>query len=166
MTLKMVISSTMVLLSLLTILLLVVLLVPLNIWGTSSLAAQQVVKPPVTGIVTVLEDEVTELPNQRISWSTYWKLCWQPYSGAAFYELQAVTMEGISPKLHRLTDHCFRLQAATNENLNSQGLLNRELMLSLIAAQLSYRLRAVLDDSQVSEWSVTMPVGEVSNFDP
>jgi hypothetical protein len=42
----------------------------------------QVVQPPVTGLVATLEDEMHDLPNARIAWSTYWKLCWSAYPGA------------------------------------------------------------------------------------
>jgi hypothetical protein len=122
--------------------------------------APQVVKSPVTGLLATLEDEVKELPKQRIAWSTYWKLCWQPYPGAVAYELQGVSSEGTSPKLKRLSDTCFRLQAATNENHKSLGFVQRELTLATHAVQLGFRVRAVLDGNRVSEWSPPMPVGK------
>ncbi|AFZ25618.1 hypothetical protein Cylst_3471 [Cylindrospermum stagnale PCC 7417] len=119
----------------------------------------QVVQPPVTGLVSTLSDEVKELPTQLINWSTYWQLCWEPYPEAKEYELQTVLMEGKSPKLQRQSDRCFRIQAASNENQKSQGLLNRELILLTHQIQLGYRVRAVLDDNRVSEWSPVMAVG-------
>jgi hypothetical protein len=131
----------------------------------SSLAADisanqpEVVQPPVTGLVSTLSDEVEELPAQLIRWSTYWQLCWQPYPEAKEYELQAVLMQGKSPKLQRQSDRCFRIQAASNENQKSQGLLNRELILLMHKIQLGYRVRAVLDNNRVSEWSQVMAVG-------
>jgi hypothetical protein len=151
----------------------------LSIDGRSSIAAQkvgqpgfinpvnaditsnqlQVVQPPVTGLISTLSDEVKELPTQLIRWSTYWQLCWQPYPQAKEYELQAVLMEGKSPKLQRQSDRCFRIQAASNENQKSQGLLNRELILLIHKIQLGYRVRAVLDDNRVSEWSQIMAAG-------
>lgn len=121
--------------------------------------AQQVVAPPVGEIVATLEDEVRELPSKRIAWSTYWKLCWQSYPGAKAYELQPLTSEGASPKLRRQSDRCFRLQAAAGQNHKSQGLFNRKAILSLQASQLAYRVRAVLDDNFVSEWSPDIAVG-------
>ncbi|MFN6566186.1 hypothetical protein [Dendronalium sp. ChiSLP03b] len=137
---------------------------------SSSIAAQQVgheitsnqpevVQPPVTGLVSTLSDEVKELPTELIRWSTYWQLCWQPYPEAKEYELQTVLMEGKSPKLQRQSNRCFRLQAASNENQKSQGLLNRELILLMHKIQLGYRVRAVLDNNSVSEWSQVMAVG-------
>ncbi|MDM9380296.1 hypothetical protein QUB80_06210 [Chlorogloeopsis sp. ULAP01] len=119
----------------------------------------QVVQPPVIGLVSTLSDEVEELPAQLIRWSTYWQLCWQPYPEAKEYELQAVLMQGKSPKLQRQSDRCFRIQAASNENQKSQGLLNRELILLMHKIQLGYRVRAVLDNNRVSEWSQVMAVG-------
>ena len=119
----------------------------------------QVVQPPVTGVVTTLSDEVEELPSDLIRWSTYWQLCWEPYPEAKEYELQTVLVDGASPKLQHQSDRCFRLQAASNENLKSQGLLNREVILLMHKVQLGYRVRAVLDHNRVSEWSQVMAVG-------
>lgn len=126
----------------------------------------QIVKPPLTGLVSTLSNEVKELPEERISWSTYWQLCWQPYPGAKEYELQAVTMEGKSPKLERQSDRCLRIQAASNQNKKSQGLLNRELILAMHSAELGYRVRAVLDGNRVSEWSDVMAVGATTSLAP
>jgi hypothetical protein len=131
----------------------------------SSLAADisanqpEVVQPPVTGLVSTLSDEVEELPAELIRWSTYWHLCWEPYPEAKEYELQTVLMQGKSPKLQHQSDRCFRIQAASNENQKSQGLLNRELILLMHKIQLGYRVRAVLDNNRVSEWSPVMAVG-------
>lgn len=125
-----------------------------------------VVNPPITGLVSTLSDEMKDLPGERVRWSTYWQFCWQPYPGAKEYELQAVTMEGKSPSLKRQSDRCLRIQAASNENKKSQGLLNRGLILSMHAAQLGYRVRAVLDGNQVSEWSDVMAVGAATSPQP
>ncbi|MBD2346653.1 hypothetical protein [Anabaena subtropica] len=137
--------------------------------GGSTLAADissnqlQVVQPPVTGLVSTLSDEVEELPSDLIRWSTYWQLCWEPYPEAKEYELQTVLVEGKSPKLKRQSDRCFHLQAASNENLKSQGLLNRDLILLVHKTQLAYRVRAVLDDNRVSEGSPVMAVGATTD---
>lgn len=137
----------------------------LSVDDSSSIAADitsnqpQAVQPPVTGLVSTLSDEVEELPAELIRWSTYWQLCWEPYPEAKEYELQAVLMQGRSPKLERQSDRCFRIQAASNENQKSQGLLNRELILLMHKIQLGYRVRAVLDGDRVSEWSPVMAVG-------
>jgi hypothetical protein len=158
----------------LTVLFAVIFGLILSVDVSSSIAAQEVAKPrfiditsnqpqlvqpPVTGLVSTLSDEVQELPPELIRWSTYWQLCWEPYPEAKEYELQAVLMEGKSPKLQRQSDRCFRIQAASNENQKSQGLLNRELILLMHKIQLGYRVRAVLDDNRVSEWSQVMAVG-------
>ncbi|KAB8330052.1 hypothetical protein SD80_032815 [Scytonema tolypothrichoides VB-61278] len=137
----------------------------LSVDSSSSLAVDitsnqpQVLQPPVTGLVSTLSDEVEELPAELIRWSTYWQLCWEPYPEAKEYELQTVLMQGRSPKLERQSDRCFRIQAASNENQKSQGLLNREIILLMHKIQLGYRVRAVLDGNRVSEWSPVMAVG-------
>ncbi len=118
--------------------------------------------PPPTGMVATLEDEVRDLPNGRIAWSTYWKLCWEKYPGAKAYELQTVTSEGTSPKLRRLSEPSFRIEVAAGENEKSEGFVNREIQLALQSGQLAYRVRAVLDDNRFSEWSPLMTVGAVA----
>lgn len=128
----------------------------------SSTAAPQVATRTVSGLVTTLEDEVRDLPDGQIAWSTYWKLCWDEYPGAQGYELQTMTGEGRSPKLRRQSGRCFRLQSAAGENQKAAGLLNRDLQLKLQEGQLGYRVRAVLADNRVSEWSVSMPVGKAT----
>ena len=65
-----------------------------------------VVKPPVNGLESTLEDVAQDLSGGRIRWSTYWRLCWTEYPGARAYELQAQTIEGIAPNLRRQTDRC------------------------------------------------------------
>lgn len=121
-----------------------------------------VMQPAVTGLVATLEDDVRDLPNARIAWSTYWKLCWSPYPGATEYELQSLTGEGASPKLRRQRDTCLRVQAAAGENDKAQGLLNRDVQLSLQRGQLAYRVRAILSGNRVSEWSRSVAVGAVT----
>jgi hypothetical protein len=140
--------------------------VPVTQPAVTQSAEPQVVKPAVTGFVTTLEDEVKALPNQHQAWSTYWKLCWQPYGGAIAYELQAVTSEVVSPKLKRQSDSCFRLQAAANVNHQSQGLRYREETLAMHSVQLGYRVRAVLDGNRVTAWSAAMPVGAAATASP
>ncbi len=118
--------------------------------------------PPPSGMKMTLEDEVRDLPDGRIAWSTYWKLCWEPYAGAVAYEMQTLTGEGTSRKLRRQHDTCLRIEAAAGENAKEKGLVNRDLLLALQSGQLAYRIRAVLDGDRVSEWSSVMMVGEVS----
>lgn len=128
--------------------------------GCNQQSPPPIASRPVQGIVATLEDKVQELPNQRIAWSTYWKLCWDKYPEAIGYELQTVTGEGKSPKLRQQTSRCFLLQTAAGNNKKSQGLLNRDAILSFQAAQLSYRVRAVLKGDRKSQWSPAWSVGE------
>ncbi|SMB83021.1 hypothetical protein SAMN00120144_3952 [Hymenobacter roseosalivarius DSM 11622] len=122
----------------------------------------RVLGSPVTGITTKLEDEVTSLPGGQIAWSTFWKLCWHPYPGARNYQLQVFTSEGASPRLRPQATPCYRLQIAAGYNAQTQGLLNRDKLISLQMGQLSYKIRAVLADNTVSEWSPVVGLYEAS----
>lgn len=118
---------------------------------------------PIKNLTAQLEDEVRDLDAKRIRWSTYWKLCWEPYPRAVGYELQTSTAEGASPKLKRQNDNCFRLEVAAGENEKSAGLFNREQLVSLQKGQLSYRVRAVLSNDERSEWSPIIHLGQTIN---
>jgi hypothetical protein len=122
--------------------------------------AQTTHLPAISGITATLQDEVRDLPNEMIAWSTNWKLCWAAYPNATGYELQTVTGEGTSKKIRAQSDNCFGLQAAAGENPKAKGLLNRELQLALQRGQLAYRVRAVLPDDRRSEWSAAIAVGK------
>ena len=120
----------------------------------------ELVKPPVSGLESTLEDVAQDLSGGRIRWSTHWRLCWTQYPGARAYELQAQTIEGVAPNPSRQTGRCFRIEVAAGENDKSQGFFNRDLLLTLQSAQLAYRVRAVLDTNRVSEWSRGVPAGK------
>lgn len=115
---------------------------------------------PVQRMVASLEDEVKDLPQKRIAWSTFWKLCWDEFPGARGYELQTLTSEGRSPRLHRQVERCFRIQVAAGENLRTEGLVDRKIQLLLQSGQLAYRVRAVFDGERAGEWSPSIPVGK------
>ncbi len=120
------------------------------------------VQPPVGGLTATLEDTVRDLPGDRIAWATYWTLCWSPYPGARAYQIQTVTGEGASAKLRQQRDTCLRIEAAKGENARTDGLVNRDLLLQLQTGQLAYKVRAVLDDTTVSEWSASAAVGQTA----
>jgi hypothetical protein len=137
------------------------LLAALTLSGCGSASGPaQVVQPPVTGLVATLEDESRDLNAGRIAWSTYWKLCWSVYPGAIAYELQPLTGEGASSKFRRQREECYRVQAAAGENDKAQGLLNRDVQLSLQRGQLAYQVRAILPEHRVSAWSRAVAVGQ------
>jgi len=120
----------------------------------------------VQNLVSTLEDEVHELPNERLAWSTFWKLCWDKTPGANAYELQTLTSEGSSGRFQRQSENCFRIEAAAGENKKSEGLLNRQLQLALQSSQLAYRVRAVTNDGRVGEWSQSVSVGATTGAGP
>jgi hypothetical protein len=128
----------------------------------SSAGAPRVVEPSVAEVTTRLDDQIDDLPGDRIAWSTTWTMCWAAYPEARAYELEVVTGEGTAPTLDRQPEgeRCKSIEAAAGENARSEGLANRELVLSTTAGQLGYRVRAMLDDDTVSAWSPLYPVGE------
>lgn len=118
------------------------------------------IEPSVAGLVATLEDEVRDLPDGQIAWTTYWKLCWEPYAGAQEYELEPMTGEGAGRRRVRQTGVCYRVEVAKGQNAKAQGFFNRELMLASLAGQMTYRVRAVLSGDRVSQWSATAIVGQ------
>lgn len=121
---------------------------------------------PIQNLTAELEDEVHDLSGGEIKWSTYWRLCWADYAGAREYELQALTSEGASDKLRRQTDRCFRLEVAAGQNPKTQGLLKRDLQLAMRSSELAYRVRAVLADGKLSEWSKPLSIAKKTNDAP
>lgn len=115
---------------------------------------------PVQEMVATLEDEVRDLPEKRIAWSTFWKLCWKEYPGATSYELEFLTSEGVSPRLRRQSARCFRIEVASGENERREGFVHRNVQLALQWGQLACRVRAVFDEGRVSEWSPAVVVGK------
>jgi hypothetical protein len=123
-------------------------------------AAPEAMRAPPGGLAVRLEDRVTPRPNQRISWSTVWRLCWRGHPGAQAYELRPLTGEGNPAALRRQEGRCFAIEAAAGENRRSEGLVQRETQLALQQGQLAYQVRAVLDERRVSEWSAPAAVGD------
>lgn len=120
----------------------------------------QVLSSQISGLVSILEDEIRDLPDGKIAWITYWKLCWNAYPNAQGYELETMTGEGLSRKLRRQTETCFRLEVAKGQNEKALGLFNRELMLASISGQIAFRARAVLSGNRVTKWSSLMEAGK------
>jgi len=123
----------------------------------------QIVAPAVGGLAATLEDGVRDLPDGQIIWTTHWKLCWEPYAGALEYELEPMTGEGTRRRLLHQAGPCYRIEVAKGQNAKAQGLFNRDLMLASVSGGLAYRVRAVLGNGRVSQWSASMVVGQSSN---
>lgn len=117
--------------------------------------------PAITQFSTSLEDEIKNLPDNQISWSTYWKMCWPAYPEAMEYEIQVSTSEGTSPKIKSHTNTCYRIQIATGINDKAQGMFNRDNQIKLQSGQLGYKVRAVVNSKQVSEWSATIWLADI-----
>lgn len=120
---------------------------------------------PIQEMAASLEDEVRDLPEQRIAWSTFWKLCWEEYPGATGYELELLTSEGVSPELRRQGARCFRIEVASGKNKRKEGMVHRDIQIALQKGQLACRVRAVFDAGRVSAWSSPVVVGETPGHD-
>ncbi|MEO6724592.1 MAG: hypothetical protein ABIU20_11370 [Blastocatellia bacterium] len=110
--------------------------------------------------MATLEDDVRDLPDGQIAWTTYWKLCWEPYAGAQGYELEPITGEGTGRRRVHQAGVCYRVEVAKGQNAKVQGFFNRELMLASLSGQMSYRVRAVLSNGHVNQWSTPAIVGQ------
>lgn len=121
---------------------------------------EAVAETPVSGFAATLHDDVQELPEGRVAWSTEWRLCWAPYPRARGYEVQVVTGEGPSPRLLEQPGTCLDLEVAAGDNRRAEGLRGRDAQLLMQAGQLGYRVRAVLPRGRVSAWSPQLAVGE------
>ncbi|MFN0112270.1 MAG: hypothetical protein ACKVZH_25695 [Blastocatellia bacterium] len=123
----------------------------------------KIIAAPLTGLVASLEDETADLPDGKMAWKTFWKLCWKKYPEATEYELETFTGEGSARKLRRQAETCFRIEIAKGKNEKSKGLFNRELMLASTSGQLAYRVRAVLPGNRVTQWSPLMEASKATN---
>ena len=128
-------------------------------------------RPQLTGLRATLEDQVTELPDDRIKWNTYWVLSWDPVPGVESYNIQVLTSEGRSPKLLSVTEPRYRLQAATGENAKAEGFVKRDIQLALHTGSLAVRVRAQLPGDSTrdklpshlaSGWSALFDVGKAT----
>lgn len=113
----------------------------------------------VRGMVASLEDEVRELSEERIAWSTFWKLCWEAYPGATGYEMELLTSEGASPTLRNQSAQCFRIEVASGENERKEEFVHRDLQIALQSGQLAIRVRAMFGEGKVGAWSPTIALG-------
>jgi len=123
----------------------------------------KIIASSITELVASLEDETKDLPESKMAWTTFWKLCWKAHPEAVEYELETFTGEGSARKLRRQVETCFRIEVAKGKNEKSKGLFNRELMLASISGQLAYRVRAVLSGNRVTQWSPLMDASKASS---
>lgn len=106
-----------------------------------------------------LEDAVEDRPEGRILWTVTWRLCWEGEPGARLFELAFVSSYGAARKPLRTAQRCHAIQVARGENDRALGQPRRDLMLSMQAAQLSLRVRALGADGAPGPWSDSVPAG-------
>jgi hypothetical protein len=126
-------------------------------------AAVKDAAPAAMGMVADLQDEMRDLPGNRVAWATYWRLCWVGHPEASFYEIQSMTGEGSSRNLRRQSESCLRVEVARGENERELEMHNRRMLLAMAGGQLAFRVRAVLSDGRVGAWSAPMAVGEAGS---
>jgi hypothetical protein len=106
-----------------------------------------------------LEEEIEDRPEGRILWTVTWRFCWEGEPEARAFELAFVSSYGAAKKPLRTAGRCHAIQVARGENDRAQGQPRRELLLSVQAAQLSLRVRALAADGTPGPWSDPVPAG-------
>jgi hypothetical protein len=97
------------------------------------------------------------------TWSTTWQACFEPLPGEEDperWEVQAVTAEGVSPRIEELPGSCVGLQLAQGPGAAPADDPGRTAALA-DAASLAYRARAVRADGSVTPWSEPVVAGSV-----
>ena len=114
----------------------------------------------VAGLTTSVKTTSEPLESGLMKWRVDWSLCWDPSPNAIGYDLQVLTIEGISRRLTRVMKPCLEVEVASGEH--SQDRIEREkgIQMALQGTQLSYRVRAALPDNRVTEWSRAVRAGE------
>jgi len=106
-----------------------------------------------------LEDAREDRPEGRILWTVTWRLCWEGEPEARLFEIAFVSSYGAARKPLRTADRCHAIQVARGENDQELGQPRRDLLLSMQAAQLSLRVRALGADGAPGPWSDPVPAG-------
>jgi hypothetical protein len=112
---------------------------------------------PVSGLQGELVETSRPAAAGRVAWHIDWRLCWDAYAGADFYEIRTITSEGASPELRRHDERCRTISVAGKTSLPSERANDRLLLLGFQKGAVAYSVRAVLDDGRRSPWSAVAP---------
>jgi hypothetical protein len=97
------------------------------------------------------------------TWSTTWEACFAPLPGEEDierWEVQAVTTEGVSPRVEQLPGECIELQLAQGPGTTPADDPGRTAALA-DAGSLAYRARGVRADGSGTPWSDPVVAGSV-----
>ena len=96
------------------------------------------------------------------TWSTTWEACFAPLPGEDIerWEAQAVTTEGVSPRVEQLPGECIELQLAQGRGTTPADDPGRTAALA-DAGSLAYRARGVRADGSGTPWSDPVVAGSV-----
>ncbi len=103
-------------------------------------------------------DQEMPLEGGRVSWSTRWRLCWEPTPGAVGYLVTTATPEGASPP-GDTTDLCFALTVANGIATRRGERPGRSQQLSLMRTMLSISVAARMSDGTVGPPAPDIAVG-------
>jgi hypothetical protein len=108
---------------------------------------------PVSGLEGTLIERSRPVAGGLVKWNTDWRLCWNAYPDAVYYELRTFTSEGVSPELRRHDDRCRTISVAGKTSKPSERANDRLLLLGFQKGAVAYAVRAVLPDGRRSPWS-------------
>ncbi len=101
----------------------------------------------------------TPTTGERVTWSSTWTLCWDPFPGATAYEVQAMTSESASSRIKRVETPCFSVELAAGDDHIREVPEKRDVQLAVQRSQLAYRVRATLAGNVVTAWSPAFDAG-------
>jgi hypothetical protein len=108
---------------------------------------------PVGGLEGSLIERSRPVAGGLVEWHIDWRLCWNPYPDAVYYELRTFTSEGVSPELRRHDERCRTISVAGKTSKPAERANDRLLLLGFQRGSVSYAVRAVLPDGRRSPWS-------------
>ena len=119
----------------------------------------------VTGRAPVLASAslTDDVDTAAGTWSTTWQACFAPLPAEGDierWEVQAVTAEGVSPRVEQLSGECVDLQLAQGQGTTPADDPGRTAALT-DAGSLAYRARGVRADGSVTPWSDPVVAGSV-----
>ena len=132
--------------------------------GTALGAAAAPSSATVAGPAPVLASATTtdDVDTAAGTWTTTWEACFEPLPGerdTERWEVQAVTAEGVSPRIEELPGSCVGLQLAQGPGAPADDPGRTAALAD--AASLAYRARAVRADGSVTPWSEPVVAGSV-----
>ena len=128
--------------------------------SAAALSSATVAGPAPVLASATLTDDVDPAAG---TWSTTWQACFEPPPGEEDperWEVRAVTVEGVSPRVEELPDRCVELLLAQGPGTAPAADPGRTAALA-DAGSLAYRARGVRADGSVTPWSEPVVAGSV-----